>query len=229
MKSRTFTCIAAMTLFAVLVIPARVAAQDSQDRHGDARYSLKVLGTLGGTFGEAHGLNNPGSVPGQSLLPNGALHAFLWRDGVMTDLGTLGGPDSFVNVANHTVNERNVVVGYSEISEQDPNAENFCNPNFTNGLVCLAFAWEKGVMTALPTLGGTNATAAGINNRGQIVGVAETPNSDPCSFAFLQVEAAVWQNGKVEALPPVSWRFGRKRVGSQRCWPGSRCNRLRNK
>ena len=56
-------------------------------------------------------------------------------------------------------------------------------------------------MTPLPTLGGTNATAAGINNRGQIVGVAWTSNSDPCSFAFLQVEAVIRQNGEVHQLP----------------------------
>ena len=211
-----------------MLLPTAVVAQERSSFQ--VRYSLKILGALGNTFdSEAHGLNDRGSVAGQSFLPDNTLHAFFSRKGSIADLGTLGGPDSFVDVANHTVNDKDVVVGYSEISEQDPNAENFCNPNFTNGLVCLAFAWEKGVMTALPTLGGTNATAAGINNRGQIVGVAETPNSDPCSFAFLQVEAAVWQNGKVEALPPVSWRFGRKRVGSQRCWPGSRCNRLRNK
>jgi probable HAF family extracellular repeat protein len=202
MKSRMI-CITAMVLFAALAIPVWLAAQDSRDRHGDPRYSLKVLGALGNTFdSEAHGLNNRGSVPGQSFLPNGALHAFFWRKGVMTDLGTLGGPDSFVNVANHTVSERNVVVGYSETATPDPNAENFCNPNFANNLVCLPFAWENGVMPPLPTLGGPNATAAGINNRRQIVGTAETANTDPCSFAFLQVEAALWQNGHVEELPP---------------------------
>jgi probable HAF family extracellular repeat protein len=57
-------------------------------------------------------------------------------------------------------------------------------------------------MTALPLLGGNNGYAGGINNRGQIVGVSETPNSDPCSFAFLQVEAAIWENGRVQELPP---------------------------
>jgi probable HAF family extracellular repeat protein len=61
---------------------------------------------------------------------------------------------------------------------------------------------KKGVMTALPTLGGSNGQAARINNRGLIVGVAETSNSDPCSFAFLQVEAVLWDKGTIRELFP---------------------------
>jgi hypothetical protein len=34
-------------------------------------------------------------------------------------------------------------------------------------------------MTALPNLGGNQGAAYGVNNRGQIVGVAETSTRDP--------------------------------------------------
>jgi probable HAF family extracellular repeat protein len=48
-----------------------------------------------GTFSRPFGLNNKGEVNGvATLLGDTAQHAFLWRDGVMTDLSTLGGPNS---------------------------------------------------------------------------------------------------------------------------------------
>jgi probable HAF family extracellular repeat protein len=185
-----------------MLLPTAVVAQERSSFQ--VRYSLKILGALGNTFdSEAHGLNDRGSVAGQSFLPDNTLHAFFSRKGSIADLGTLGGPDSFVDVANHTVNDKDVVVGYSETSTPDPNAENFCNPFFTNNLVCLAFAWENGVMMPLPTLGGTNGQALGINNRAQIVGQAEGPNPDPCSPFALEVSAVIWRNGQVEqVLPP---------------------------
>ena len=200
MNAITYLLTRLLLLLSALAIPLSLAAQDKQN-HRPVRYSLQVIGTLGGSFSEAHGLNNKGSTAGQSLVTGDlVLHAFFWRKGVIADIGTLGGPDSFVNVANHTVSERDAVVGYSETSTPDPNVENFCNPLFANGLICLPFVWEDGVLTALPTLGGNNGQAFGINNRGQIVGQAETPDLDPCSPFAEQVEAVIWEHGVVQEI-----------------------------
>jgi probable HAF family extracellular repeat protein len=164
-----------LILLCALAVPMGFAAQGAQDsRH--VRYALEVLGSLGGTQSTAQGLNNKGSTAGQSFVTDSTVpvHAFFWQKGVMTDIGTLGGRDSLVNVANHTLNEKDMVVGYSETSIPDPNGEDFCN-GLGTGLICLPFVWENGVLTALPTLGGNNGQALGINNRGQIVGQAEGP------------------------------------------------------
>ncbi len=49
-------------------------------------YTVTDLGTLGGTFSQAGGLNNRGSVAGFSTPPGDQnVHAFLWQNGVMTD------------------------------------------------------------------------------------------------------------------------------------------------
>ena len=54
-------------------------------------YTATPLGSLGGGFTSAYSINALGQVTGESTTPNGQLHAFVYTDGVMTDLGTLPG------------------------------------------------------------------------------------------------------------------------------------------
>src|SRR5712692_8831328 len=142
MKSRTLTWFTAITLFTALALPLQLAAQHTH-------YTVTDLGTLGGTFGEANALNNKAWVVGDATLPGDtALHAVLWRKGLRTDLGTLGGPNSIAAA----LNERGEVTGFSDTSTPDPLKEDSCG--FGTNLVCLPFAWQNGMMTPLPTLGG---------------------------------------------------------------------------
>jgi probable HAF family extracellular repeat protein len=94
MKSRTLTLITAMTLFTALASPARLAAQEQQKKN-PPHYTVIDLGTVNGGFGAAAGINNGGWVTDSSSLPGGNIHAFLWQKGALTDLDTLGGPNSF--------------------------------------------------------------------------------------------------------------------------------------
>ena len=56
---------------------------------------MQDLVTLGGTFSEAYGINEPGQVVGRAnTAGDAAWRAFLYSNGTMQDLGTLGGIDS---------------------------------------------------------------------------------------------------------------------------------------
>jgi len=195
MKRNLMATITAIISFAALVTPRQLAAQ---------QYSLTDLGTLGGSVSQANGISNTGSVTGFSTPPGDTvLHAFLSRNGVLADLGTLGGPTSFTPDDNHLVSNSGAVVGSSDTAISDPNGEDACGDG--TQLICLPFIWRNGAMTGLPLLGGNNGAANGINSRGQVAGVAENSNPDPiCSPFFLQTEAVVWENGRVQQLPHLS-------------------------
>ena len=115
------------------------------------------LGTLGGTESRALAVNAPGQIVGVSSITQAAAdgnplyHAFFWDTGRMTDLGTL--PGDRQSGAN-ALNARGEVVGYS--------GERAC-------------LWRGGKAYDLNALLPANSGwvlqgAAGINNRGQIVG-----------------------------------------------------------
>jgi probable HAF family extracellular repeat protein len=191
MKPMKCMCITAITLFAVLAVPLYLKGQQA---HKPQQYTVIDLGTLGGTFSLAGGLNKEGDVEGFSTLPGDtAVHAVLWRKGMMLDLGTLGGPNS---LADYRPNERDQVGGQAETSTPDPTGENFCG----NDLICLPFLWQKGVMFPLPTLGGNNGGANGVNSRGQVAGFAENTTIDPCGGPQ-EVRAVIWHRGAVQELP----------------------------
>ena len=151
MKSRLLMCIVAIALLAAVAIPAPLTAQDQRGQG----YTVTDLGTLGGTVSNANGINNRGWLAGYAnLTGDQTSHAVLWQKGAkIVDLGTLGGPNSSVDFLG--IDDRGLVVGNSETANTDPFNENFCRSG--NGLICLGFLWQDGVMTALPTLGATTA------------------------------------------------------------------------
>ena len=206
MKRNSSAYITALTLFAALAIPVELAAQQEQRQNKPLRhYTVTDLGTLGGTFANAEAINNRGWVEGTSTLPDGNQHAFLWRSGILTDLGTLGGPNSgFTSlIPDFGPSERGQAIGQAETSTPDPLGVDFCL--FGTKLVCLPFLWQNNVMRSLPTLGGSNGIAGGINNRGQVVGQAENTTRDTtCSAPGFEAKPVVWQNGEVQELPTFS-------------------------
>ena len=121
------------------------------------------LGNLGGNESTAFSVNNRGLVvgcattatPGAGFCVGGPQQsrAFLWRDGKMTDLGTLGGSEALAQL----VNNDGEVAGWSMIDSPIP--------------IQHLFLWKNGKMRDLGNIGGTVGTGInGLNNRGQIVG-----------------------------------------------------------
>ena len=176
------------------------------------QYQIVNLPSLGGTNSKGNSIDNRGWVSGYSnFAGNQRRHATLWRDGVATDLGTLGGNNS--NIAWPVKNNSGRLSGISQTSTPDPLGENWsCSAFFpgatATGFTCLGFIWEDGVLEALPTLGGNNGFATGTNNRGQTVGWAENTVHDSTCVApqVLQFRAVVWgpAASQIAELPLVS-------------------------
>ena len=182
----------------------------------EVRYTVERLPSLGGVQSRGMAINNQGWVAGWSQRTDGTRRAALWRDdGSATLLGTLGGPSSTVPWPG--LNDAGLVVGISQTGETDPLGEDWsCEfggffPNDTDRL-CRGFFWENDVMRGLPTLGGNHGFATGVNNRGQIVGWAETAvedqTCDESSTQVLQFRAVLWEpksgsSGRIKATELV--------------------------
>ena len=135
---------AAITLGVVRVAPAE-------------HFAVTDLGTLpGDEQSEASGINNRGQVVGTALkFVNGVLygHAFLYSDGQMQDLGTLGGNYS----KGLAINNNGQVTGFSFTANTSH-----------------AFLYSNGAMMDLGTLpGGLGSAGYGINDSGQVVGYSD--------------------------------------------------------
>src|SRR5260370_24806423 len=113
---------------------------------------------------------DPGRYPDSNsfIFGNGTeAHAFLWSQGKMQDLGTLGGPDSFAFL----VNERGQVAGASDVD--------FTSNVVTGGPTVHPFLWQQGKMIALVAhapagmLAGSYGSVSALNDTGQVAGTMD--------------------------------------------------------
>jgi probable HAF family extracellular repeat protein len=199
-------------VIAMLAIPGRATAHHQES--GQYPYILIDLGTFGGPQA-GHGNFAPGAFTGDGAIvgtadtatrypysPKGnpafngdryVQHTFIWRKGVLTDLGALGSQPGKNSSYPNWANARGDAAGISEDGIIDPH---------TKYPEAHATLWKDGRIIDLGTLGGNESQAFGMNNRDQVVGLAENGIPDATSMlgTGIQTRAFLWQDGRMRDL-----------------------------
>ena len=103
-----------------------------------------------GFKGQCFSMNNAGDIVGSTAVEGDVgQRAYLYRNGVKYDLGTLGGRESRAEA----INERGQIVGFAMLPGEIPHV----------------VLWQDGAMNDLGTFGGTSVDAIAINNNGTIL------------------------------------------------------------
>lgn len=127
------------------------------------KYAITDLGPVGGVS-YAYGINASGQVTGCAAPSISATpSAFLYSNGTMTDLGSIGGFYS----CGQSINASGEVTGAAAVDSQSLHA----------------FLYSHGAMGDLGTLGGSNSVGYGINTSGEMTGVSDVFSN--VSHAFL--------------------------------------------
>jgi len=196
-------------LIAVCCAAALAPAYAQAQATSTVQYNVSNLPGLGGTSNGGNSINDQTWVAGYARLLNRNRHAALWRNSLLTDLGTLGGPNS--SVTFNVKNTAGIIVGISQTADPQLLGESWSSAAFYStpnnvGYINLGFVWQQGQMRGLPNFaGGNNGFATGANNFGQVVGWAENGVHDPtcCCTQVLQFRPAMWTLGpdQIHELP----------------------------
>jgi probable HAF family extracellular repeat protein len=164
LKSSVVAVVVAVGVAVAVGVLCQQPGAQAQDATVAPSYTVKDLGTLGGNYSSALGINDAGQVVGFASISSNSAHAFLYERSAtpkMQDLGTLGG-----NTAGaHDINDAGQVVGVSTTSSGSFHAflhERSATPKMQdlNSLIPPHSGWSL-------------EEARAINQRGQIVGLGE--------------------------------------------------------
>jgi len=178
--------------------------------------------TTGGSPITANQINESGEIVGAAAFPNRPFDAYLWKNGVATDLGTLNG-DCFSEAV--ALNSGDQVVGYSVACD-------FSSQR--------SFLWENGSMVDLNTLIPPNSglelvETIAINDHGEIAGDGSPPGcvvSDAlCGHAYVLIPNGDCRSdceGRIAARQNSAALFP-ARMKPRSLSPVSPVNQLRNR
>jgi probable HAF family extracellular repeat protein len=163
------------------------------------------LGALGeGNCSNAIWINGKGEIAGNAengvvdpLTGVNEIRAVLWEHGKIEDLGTLGGDQS----GGQAINDRGDVVGFALNATPDPySIFDFLFLGSSNGTQTRAVVWRDGKAKDLDTLGGPDAAAWFVNNRGQVAGYSYTSDTPDSNTGIPPVHLILWEQGAMRDL-----------------------------
>jgi probable HAF family extracellular repeat protein len=153
-------------------------------RRNETRLDLGSLNySVGHSRTWATAWNDAGQIVGTSYVGSPpAPHPFIWKDGVMRDLGVLGsGTGGFAT----DINAHGVVVGSSEGIDGRMRA----------------FIWKDGVLRELGAFPGQETRAVAINDHGRVLGIAGYPyKASQYDYYGPGDTVFVWDNGQVQIV-----------------------------
>src|SRR6185436_11234243 len=134
------------------VLPTAFAQRAVQTRTR-TQYQVSDLPGLGGTSNGGNSISDQTWVSGYARRLDRDRHAALWRNGVLSDLGTLGGPNS--SVTWNVKNTAGIIVGISQTADPEPLGEAWSSAAFYStphnvGYINLGFVWQNNQMRGLP-------------------------------------------------------------------------------
>jgi probable HAF family extracellular repeat protein len=185
------------------------------------RWTLVELGALGSTGAYPAAIDNRGDIVGLSTTSDASprQHAFLWRNGVMEDLGkSFGNPPGSASSSVRVVTDRGTMLGAVDnkpyiwrdgVASALPFEGNVFDVNKSEAIVgshtvfspggfpeavSRAFLFRDGVFLELGTLGGRSSTAEAINDKGLVAGNSTLGGFESATHGF------IYQDGVMKDL-----------------------------
>ncbi len=187
-RHRRLSCILSATCLMTLAVVSGGARLAPHAQAAAAYYHITDLGTLGGDYSYATGLNNAGVPVGYAgnTIPDPYFptqsRAVYWIGSTAKDLGTFNGvPDAYAQ----EINDAGQIIGGGFITTTIDPAFGFPYSR--------AYFWSAGHLTILPSLGGGISAGNGLAQNGTAVGASYLTGDTV-------VHATLWAHGQVHDL-----------------------------